>query len=162
VPMTRTTRRAVARRTASPLSRHDELRQVLEHRRRELVTALHDRIKGVRAERSAFPGRDGLDEVEASDVDAQEDIELALIQMRSETLARIDAAIARLEAGLYGHCYSCGDEISASRLRALPFAVRCRDCEELDEAERQRARSAERRGSAPYMDPIGFRDHGRG
>ena len=126
------------------------------------MTALHDKIRGVRAEGGAFPGRDGLDEVEASDVDAQEDIELALMQMRSETLTRIDEAIARLEAGLYGHCYSCGEEISGSRLRALPFAVRCRDCEELDEAERQRARIAERRGSAPFMGPIGFRDPGLG
>jgi DnaK suppressor protein len=159
--MTRTTRRAaVATKTPSPVNRHEELRQVLEQRRRELVTELHDKIKGVRAERGAFPGRDGLDEVEASDVDAQEDIELALIQMRSETLTRIDEAIARLEAGLYGYCYSCREEISGSRLRALPFAVRCRDCEELDEAERQRARTAQRRGSAPFMDAIGFRDGG--
>ena len=156
--MTKTTKAAVATKTRSPDRRREELRQALEERRRALVTALHDKIKGVRAEHGAGLGRGGLDEVEASDVDAQEDIELALIQMRSETLSRIDEAIARLEAGLYGYCYSCGEEIAGSRLRALPFAVRCRDCEELDEAERNRARTAQRRGSAPFLDPIGFRD----
>jgi DnaK suppressor protein len=131
---------------------------VLEERRRALVTALHDKIKRVRAEHRAALGRGGVDEVEASDVDAQEDIEVALIQMRAETLSRIDEAIARLDAGVYGNCDSCGEEISAPRLRALPFAVRCRDCEELDEAERQRARTAHRRGNSPFLDPIGFRD----
>ena len=83
---------------------------------------------------------------------------MALIQMRAETLGRIDEALARLEAGDYGHCHSCGEEIAGSRLRALPFAVRCRDCEALDEAERHRARAAQRRGSAPFMDPTGSRD----
>jgi DnaK suppressor protein len=144
--------------TTSPDRRSEELRQVLDKRRRELVATLHDKIKGVRTDHGTNLERSGLDEVEASDVDAQGEIELALIQMRAETLGRIDEAIARLDAGLYGNCESCREEISASRLRALPFAVRCRDCQELDETERQRARSAQRRGSAPFMDVIGFRD----
>ena len=66
----------------------------------------------------------------------QEEIELALIAIKAETLRRIDDALARLDAGLYGRCDSCGHEIASSRLRALPFAVRCRDCEELYESER--------------------------
>jgi DnaK suppressor protein len=155
--MRKTTGPTVATETTSAVSRHEELRQVLEERRRELVTALHDKLKGVRVERGSHVAGGGLDEVEASDVDAQEDIELALIQMRAETLNRVDEAIARLEAGLFGNCNSCGEEIAGSRLRALPFAVRCRDCQELDEAERQRTRTAERRGVS-FLDPIGFRD----
>jgi hypothetical protein len=35
---------------------------------------------------------------------------------------------------------SCGDEISEKRLRALPFAVRCKGCEEAREAVDERAR----------------------
>jgi RNA polymerase-binding transcription factor len=156
--MTRTTTAALVSKAKTPDSRHEELRQVLEERRQELVTALHDKIRRVRADHEANLGRGGLDEVETSDADVQGDIELALIQMRAETLGRIDEAIARLEAGLYGNCFACGEEIARSRLRALPFAVRCRDCEELDETERQRVRTAQRRGSAPFMDAIGFRD----
>ena len=42
-----------------------------------------------------------------------------------------------------------GDEISEARLRALPFAVRCKDCEEAREVAAQRERSlAQRRGSS--------------
>ena len=71
-----------------------------------------------------------LDAAETSEADIQDDIEFALIQMKSETLHKIEEALARLEEGTYGNCFECGDEISERRLRALPFAVRCKDCEE--------------------------------
>jgi DnaK suppressor protein len=90
-----------------------------------------------------------MDQGETSEVDIQEDIELALIQMKAETLNKINEALARLEAGSYGLCFECGEEISQARLRALPFAVRCKDCEEAREIAAQRERSlAQRRGSS--------------
>ena len=72
-----------------------------------------------------------LDEGESSEVDIQEDIEFALIQMKAETLNKIDAALRRLNEDTYGVCFECGAEIAEQRLRALPFAVRCKDCEEV-------------------------------
>ena len=83
-----------------------------------------------------------------SEVDIQEDIEFALIQMKAETLNKINEALARLEEGTYGNCFECGDEIAQPRLRALPFAVRCKDCEEAREMAQQRERIQARRGSA--------------
>jgi DnaK suppressor protein len=69
--------------------------------------------------------------------------------MKAETLNKINEALARLEAGSYGLCFECGDEISQARLRALPFAVRCKDCEEAREIAAQRERTlAQRRGSS--------------
>ena len=53
--------------------------------------------------------------------------------MKAETLSKINEALARLEEGAYGYCFECGQEISQQRLRALPFAVRCKDCEEARE-----------------------------
>ncbi|HSB21340.1 MAG TPA: TraR/DksA C4-type zinc finger protein [Anaeromyxobacteraceae bacterium] len=46
---------------------------------------------------------------------------------RSE-VAQIDAALRRLEAGEYGVCRDCGEEIEPGRLEALPFALECADC----------------------------------
>jgi DnaK suppressor protein len=92
--------------------------------------------------------REVLDQGESSEVDIQEDIEFALIQMKSETLNKIDAALRRLDDGTYGDCFECGEEIAQPRLRALPFAVRCKDCEEARETAEQRERLAQRRGSA--------------
>ena len=75
------------------------------------------------------------DEAESSEADIQEDIEFALLQMKAETLKKIGAALLLLEKGTFGECYECGDDISAQRLRALPFAVRCKYCEEKRESE---------------------------
>ena len=38
-------------------------------------------------------------------------------------------ALARVGNGTYGICADCGDEIGLERLKVLPFAVRCVDCE---------------------------------
>jgi DnaK suppressor protein len=89
-----------------------------------------------------------LDPGESSEVDIQEDIEFALIQMKSETLNKIDAALRRLEDGSYGDCFECGEEISEARLRALLFAVRCKECEEARESAEHRERMSQRRGSS--------------
>ena len=90
-----------------------------------------------------------LDAVESAEADIQEDIEFALVQMKSETLNKINDALMRLEQGDYGNCFDCGEEIAEKRLRALPFAVRCKDCEEAREnAERRERVLAQRRGSS--------------
>ena len=129
-------------------TRYDELKQMLEERQRELVAEVQGKIRGVRADGAEKP-HDVMDQGETSEVDIQEDIELALIQMKAETLNKINEALARLEDGRYGLCFECGDEISEARLRALPFAVRCKDCEEAREIAAQRERSlAQRRGSS--------------
>jgi DnaK suppressor protein len=132
---------------AAKTSRYNELRKMLEHRRRELMNQLQGKIRDVRA--VGGKERDVLDQGESSEVDIQEDIEFALIQMKSETLTKINEALQRLEEGTYGNCFECGDEISEARLRALPFAVRCKDCEEARETAERRARVvAQRRGSS--------------
>lgn len=47
-----------------------------------------------------------------------------------EEITRIEAAIARMEAGSYGTCDLCGEPIPDARLQALPFASTCVDCAE--------------------------------
>lgn len=149
--------KATARKNTSAASsdgtRYDELKQMLEDRRRELFSDVQGRIRGVRADGADRP-HDVFDQGETSEADIQEDIEFALIQMKAETLNKINEALARLEEGRYGHCFECGDEISQQRLRALPFAVRCKDCEEAREVAQQRERvmSQRRGGSSLFHD----------
>lgn len=45
-----------------------------------------------------------------------------------ETITEIDAALARIDAGTYGRCVSCGAEIPEERLEVRPFAGRCVTC----------------------------------
>ena len=130
-------------------SRDHELRKMLEDRRRELMHEVHGRIRDARTD--ITKERQVLDQGESSEVDIQEDIEFALIQMKAETLNKIDVALRRLNEDTYGVCFECGDEIAERRLRALPFAVRCKDCEEARETAEQRERIMARRGSSSFV-----------
>jgi DnaK suppressor protein len=132
--------------------RYDELKRMLEDRRREILNEVQSKIKDVRSEGTASLNAGVVDAEETSVGDIQEDIELALIQMKAETLTRVNEALERLNAGSYGRCNECGDEISPQRLRALPFAVRCKDCEEAREIAMQRERSmSQRRGTSSFF-----------
>lgn len=124
------------------MRRKTELKQILETHRRRLTADVQQMKRAVRA-----GGADERGSVDASDLwegDLRDDLELALMQMKGETLARIDAALRRLEAGTFGDCADCGQPIAASRLRALPFAVRCTSCEGEREERTQLAQSAQR------------------
>jgi DnaK suppressor protein len=136
-------------------SRYAELKQMLDARRRELQAEVQGKMRDVREE-GTWGGKinEVLDAVESSEADIQEDIEFALIQMKSETLNKVNDALARLEHGNYGYCFDCGEEIAEKRLRALPFAVRCKDCEEAREVAEQRQRQlvARRGTSSLFLD----------
>jgi DnaK suppressor protein len=129
--------------------RYSELKRILEERRREIVSEVQGKIRDVRSESTNSPTHGVLDAAETSEGDIQDEIEFALIQMKAETLTKIEEALRRLEEGTFGYCFECGEEISERRLRALPFAVRCKDCEEAREMAQQRERAlSQRRSSA--------------
>ena len=128
--------------------RYEELNRILEGRRREVLSEVHEKIRDVRTEGNGAMAHGVLDTAESSEADTQDDIEFALLQMKAETLRKIGAALARLEEGSYGYCFECGEEIARQRLRALPFAVRCKGCEEVRETAKRRERTlAQRRGA---------------
>lgn len=54
----------------------------------------------------------------------------ALEETVEHVIFQIDAALTRIAAGTYGVCERCGGPISAERLAALPYAVRCVSCAE--------------------------------
>ena len=134
-----------------PRSRYSELKQMLEERRRELQAEVQGKIRDVRAEASMGGKNEVFDAVESSEADIQDDIEFALIQMKSETLNKINDALLRLDQGTYGNCFECDEEIAEKRLRALPFAVRCKDCEEAREIAEQRERQLTQRRSSGFL-----------
>ena len=134
-------------------ARHAELKSILEERRREILNEVQEKMRDVRTEGASGEGQGVLDAAETSEADIQDDIEFALLQMKAETLQRIEEALARHAEGTYGLCFECGDEISERRLRALPFAVRCRDCEEEREvAERRERLVSQRRMAGSLID----------
>jgi DnaK suppressor protein len=109
---------------AARRERYQALRAMLEERRREILDKLRSIRETIPAQRL-----DVQDAEEQSVTDFAKDMEFALMQMKSDTLQRIDEALRRLEAGTYGECAECGAEIPEARLKALPFAVLCVDCQ---------------------------------
>jgi DnaK suppressor protein len=57
----------------------------------------------------------------------------SLSDSERHTLLRIEEALTRIEQGIYGVCTNCGNEIRAGRLKAMPWARYCIDCQELAE-----------------------------
>jgi DnaK suppressor protein len=131
-------------------ARIEELKQVLAARRRTLQRDLTTKLREARANTNGDGESRGLDTAETSDADLQQDVGLALIEMSAEVLRRIDDAVARLASGAYGCCTECGDEISQKRLEALPFAVRCRDCEDAYEVSTRQSRQLAQRRAGSF------------
>lgn len=110
--------------------RQAELVELLQERRRQVVQDVRQHLQ--RARDAAE--RQHLEDSVGDSVSAGDDMGLALAQIQGEMLERIDAALKRLADGRYGDCAECGTPIPSQRLRALPFAVRCRECEAAREA----------------------------
>ena len=56
------------------------------------------------------------------------EIDYTLEENSTQVLGEVDAALLRIDAGTYGTCTSCGDEIPVARLEAYPWASVCIDC----------------------------------
>jgi RNA polymerase-binding transcription factor len=113
---------------AARRERYETLKSMLEERRQEIV----DKLRSIR---EAMPAQrlDVQDAEEQAVTDFAKDMEFAIVQMKADTLSLIDEALRRLEAGTYGECAECGTEIPAARLKALPFAVLCVNCQQQEE-----------------------------
>src|SRR5712671_5950019 len=81
-------------------TRYVELKAMLEERRREIHAEVQGKMRGVREE-GTWGGKlnEVLDAVESAEADIQEELEFALVQMKSETLNKITDALTRLEQG---------------------------------------------------------------
>ena len=89
-------------------ARHAQLRDILMDRRLELQQDLRRRARNGRTDSPVADAEGGAD----------------------DTLRLVDEALVRLEVNAFGTCETCGVEIPVARIRALPFAVRCRACED--------------------------------
>jgi len=112
--------------------RYAILREMLETRRREIQNKLHSILETLPEERQLV-----RDPEEQSVHDFVQAVDFTLMQLKSETLEKIDEALKRLSAGTYGSCTDCQGDIPETRLKALPFASRCVDCQERHETTRE-------------------------
>jgi DnaK suppressor protein len=70
---------------------------------------------------------DAFDEVQ---LNTERDLTITLLNHESALFQNLEAALRRIDDGSYGTCVRCQEEISAKRLKAVPWAKLCLRCQE--------------------------------
>jgi DnaK suppressor protein len=74
-------------------------------------------------------GQDGVPDI--GDMSANtysRDVLMNLSEAQRQKIRDIDAALERVEAGEYGICLRCGEEIDPKRMSVRPFSRYCVEC----------------------------------
>ncbi len=100
----------------------DALRADIERAESDIASRLSDAV-----------GDAGDDQADVGAKTFEREHELALTHNARELLTQNDKAIARIEAGTYGTCESCGEAIGKARLQAFPRAILCVTCKQREE-----------------------------
>jgi DnaK suppressor protein len=123
--------------------RLEELRQILNHERNEALARVREYRRDQEQEAATTPG----DEMDVAQSLADVETHASLIDRVEERLKAIDSAFDRLEQGRYGVCAQCNEPIAVERLKVLPFAAYCVDCQ-------QTRNNASRAGKAWIDEPF--------
>jgi DnaK suppressor protein len=111
-------------------------RKMLEEMKRELSQDIDRTVHTMQDEATIF-----ADPNDRASQESDMSLELRNRDRERKLIKKIDETIARIDAGEYGYCESCGIEIGLKRLEARPTATLCIDCKTLDELrERQVAK----------------------
>jgi DnaK suppressor protein len=106
------------------LSDLNKIREILQKRRRDILSA----ADGANRELSALKDQERDPEYEENAQAELADYTLSsLMESQRRELMLIDAALRRMDMGVFGNCVDCGYEIPIERLEALPFAIRCEE-----------------------------------
>ena|ERR1700760_1794403 len=103
-------------------SEMDNLRNLLITKRDELANRIEQRRQEIIVEQEPD------DEVGVALRTSSAGMAIANIEREVRMLSEIELALRLMEKGEYGICSSCGEEIPALRLRAIPWTRRCIDC----------------------------------
>lgn len=107
------------------MTRKEDLRLLLENLKAKILKEI-ETTRNSALEHTA-------DKIELSEIDNQEEMRLNALEIKTRTIAQINQAIEKLEKDTYGFCLDCNSKISVERLHAIPFVIRCRNCESLKE-----------------------------
>ncbi len=113
--------------------RAENLKKLLINLREKLIREAKEEIKKFKGGEKKQIVESVMDDADLSVIDLSEDISLKQLSAHRETLIKIDEALRKLEEGTYGLCEECGEEISVERLKIIPFATHCIECQEKKE-----------------------------
>jgi DnaK suppressor protein len=112
--------------TLSDLQDHyPEFSRLLIARMNEILPRANDARANLNQQVLESPG----DDADISVIDTSADYFLNLANSHQRELMGIREALDRIGRGAYGVCESCGDPIAIERLRRMPAARYCIDCQ---------------------------------
>lgn len=97
-------------------------------------------LKGMREETGASSQRLSESQVEMEELAQQEKMQQQLQdqdRVTRDELYDVNMALQRIQAGTFGICQECGEEISEARLQAIPWAEKCINCASEEEETEQ-------------------------
>jgi len=97
--------------------------------REETLRKIEEEVGAKVKEDPRFTTLSTMDIGDLSQFDLDADINYSLLQGHLERLRNINEALRRLDEGTYGYCEECGREIGIKRLKVLPFARYCVECQ---------------------------------
>jgi len=74
------------------------------------------------------------------------ELDMILTDREKRKLLQIDDSLDRIEEDTYGLCEDCGTKIPRARLKVLPFAKFCVECQEKNEREEKYTREEPEEG----------------
>ena len=107
-----------------------EFKAILKARQIELAQMMRKR-DGIAIEKTP----DALDETQLA---TERELATRNLERESKLLRSVRQALSRIEEDTYGLCLNCEEEISAKRLKALPWTPLCIDCQQQADDNRER------------------------
>ena len=119
----------------------EEKEDEFESVRKKLLEMQKDLIRESNAEISQILTKDDKysgvsDDGDIADVACRDSMQAAKFARQLTRLRAIEEALLRIDEGTFGICEDCEEKISPGRLKAMPFALRCVDCQESHEIMR--------------------------
>jgi len=90
---------------------------------------LRDRVERVRADLGRAREPLPRDFPDAAIVVENDEVLQAIETAAAAELERIGRALARMNAGVFALCETCGEPIETARLKVVPYATHCARCE---------------------------------
>jgi len=109
--------------------RKESLRTMLLERRQVLTREIDDLIAKHRSDQLTQREQSVSDTGDLSLQDSTGEQQISILEVRNRMRNQIDEALRRLNEGTYGICEDCGRPITPERLKAVPFARRCVECQ---------------------------------
>jgi DnaK suppressor protein len=108
----------------------EELKKILHEQLDTLLRDAGRTVTEMTDEKTNFP-----DPTDRASLESDRNFELRIRDRERKLILKIREALERIDAGEFGICESCGEDISPARLKARPVTTLCIDCK--TEQERQ-------------------------